>query len=156
MPIQRYDDIIVWRKSIDLTQRIYALTAETTFYRDRSLVDQMRRSAVSIGSNIAEGFERNNNKEFIRYLLIAKGSAGELRTQLIIAQRIGFISQEKNSPNILQTEEILSSLGSFISYLKTSLKKRANPPTRKRANPSSPSLSDDTRLRTGGLRRGLG
>jgi len=58
MRIQRYDDMIVWQKSIDLTQNVYAMTSQPPFYKDRSLVDQVRRSAVSISSNIAEGFER--------------------------------------------------------------------------------------------------
>ena len=77
--IQRFEDIESWKKGRELTRRVYAQSDSGKFARDFGLRDQMRRSSVSIMSNIAEGFERDGNKEFPQYLYVAKGSAGEFR-----------------------------------------------------------------------------
>ncbi|MEP6646977.1 MAG: four helix bundle protein, partial [Saprospiraceae bacterium] len=79
---QSFEDLIIWKESMQLCFDIYAVLKPC---RDYGLKDQIQRSAVSIPSNIAEGFERQTDKEFIRFLFIAKGSCGELRTQLYIA-----------------------------------------------------------------------
>ena len=77
-----FKKLIVWQKSKDLAVDIYKLTSSGNIAKDYSLVDQMRRAAVSISSNIAEGNDRGTNKESVRYLYIAKGSLAELMTQL--------------------------------------------------------------------------
>jgi len=88
---QRFEDLAVWQKARDLTNVVYALTNEVQFARDFGLRDQIRRAAVSVMSNIAEGFERGGNPEFARFLAIAKGSCGEVRCQLYIAGDQGYV-----------------------------------------------------------------
>ena len=80
-----FEEIDAWQKSRELTKQIYTLTSSGAFGRDYGLKDQIRRSAVSIMSNIAEGFERSGTGEFTQFLAIAKGSAGEVRSQLYVA-----------------------------------------------------------------------
>ncbi|RKY08759.1 MAG: four helix bundle protein [Planctomycetota bacterium] len=88
---QEFRELRVWQEAKELAVQIYKLTTNTNFARNYGLRDQARRAAVSVASNIAEGYERNSNKDFIRYLLISKGSLSELRTQLEIALEIGYI-----------------------------------------------------------------
>ena len=95
MTIKRFEDMIAWQKARKLTADIYVATKRGQFAKDFSLVDQMRRAAVSIGSNLAEGFDRGNNKEFITFLGFAKGSAAEVRSQLYVALDIGYIDTEE-------------------------------------------------------------
>ena len=83
--VKKFEEIQSWKKARSLTQEVYAETLTGPFSRDFGLRDQMRRAAVSILSNIAEGFERGGDKEFLQFLAIAKGSAGELRAQLYVA-----------------------------------------------------------------------
>ncbi|MEJ2685452.1 MAG: four helix bundle protein [Candidatus Sulfobium sp.] len=85
---KRFEDLEVWKSSYKLAVEIYKRFSNC---KDYGLKDQITRSSVSVPSNIAEGFERNSNKEFIRYLYIAKGSCGELRTQLHIAQGLDIL-----------------------------------------------------------------
>jgi four helix bundle protein len=91
---EKFEDLIAWQKGRVLTGKIYALTGQGKFARDFGLRDQMRRAAVSIVSNIAEGFERGRSAEFHQFLSIAKGSCAELRTQLYVAYDAGYLSQE--------------------------------------------------------------
>ncbi len=81
--IEKFEDLIVWQEAKALATKIYGELKEC---RDYGFRDQLQRSSVSIASNIAEGFERRSNKEFIQHLYVAKGSCSELRTQLYIAQ----------------------------------------------------------------------
>ena len=81
----RFEDLVAWQKARELTREIYGLTRSDSFGRDRGLADQMRRAAVSAMANIAEGFERPSSADFARYLVIAKGSCGELRSHLYVA-----------------------------------------------------------------------
>lgn len=92
--IEQFEDMEVWQQARSITRAIYASSRYGEFARDFGLRDQIQRAAVSIMSNIAEGFERGSNKEFIQYLFIAKGSAGEVRSQLYVAFDLGYI--EKN------------------------------------------------------------
>lgn len=85
MGIERFEDIIAWQKSKELTVQIYRLFEES---KDFSFKDQIQRASVSVMNNIAEGFERRNNKEFKQFLYIAKGSCGEVRSMLIIAHKL--------------------------------------------------------------------
>ena len=116
--IRRFEDLQCWQRAVDLSVKIYEISSSGDFGKDFGFRDQLRRAAVSIASNIAEGKERETVPEFIRYLYIAKGSAGELRTQLNIAGRIGYISQEKLKLMINETETIGGMLGNLIKRLK--------------------------------------
>ena len=89
--ISSFEDMPVWKAGRALAQNVYLLTGQGKTARDFGLRDQMQRAVVSIVSNIAEGFERNNNKEFLTFLRYAKGSVAELRTQLMIAHDVGYI-----------------------------------------------------------------
>ena len=94
MSYQEFKELRVWQEAKQLAIRIYKITANTQFSKDFGLRDQVRKAAVSVASNIAEGYEKNSNKDFVRYLLIAKGSLAELRTQLEIALEIGYIDKK--------------------------------------------------------------
>jgi four helix bundle protein len=87
----RFEDLVVWQKARALTGLIYDLTREKTFAGDFGLRDQIRSAAVSVMSNIAEGFERGSDAEFGHFLSIAKGSCGEVRSQLYVAGDQGYI-----------------------------------------------------------------
>lgn len=82
---ERFEDIEGWKLARQVTNQVYELSSAGEFSRDFALVNQMRRASISIMSNIAEGFERDGNKEFLQFLSIAKGSCGEVRSQLYIA-----------------------------------------------------------------------
>ena len=86
-----FKDLVVWKRGIDLVEDIYALTANFPANEQFGLVSQMRRAAVSIPSNIAEGQGRKSTKEFMQFLYIAKGSLAEIETQLIICERLMFV-----------------------------------------------------------------
>ena len=92
MRIARFEDIESWKKARVLTNEIYKATASGQFVRDFGLKDQIRRAAVSVLSNIAEGFERGGDKEFLQFLAVAKGSCGEVRAQLYVALDQGYMS----------------------------------------------------------------
>jgi four helix bundle protein len=89
-----FKDLIVWQKAKDLALKVYRASEEGDLNRDFSLRDQMRRSAVSIASNLAEGDERDTDKESVRFFYIAKGSPAELRTQIGIAYEIGYLKKQ--------------------------------------------------------------
>ncbi len=80
--IKKFEDLEIWQKARGLTHEIYSISSVGEFAKDYGLKDQIRRSSVSIISNISEGFERDGNKEFLQFLSLAKGSCGELRAQL--------------------------------------------------------------------------
>jgi four helix bundle protein len=82
MRITRFEDLKIWQIALKITKEIYEITNKKEFSKDFSLRDQIRRAIISDSSNIVEGFEKNNNNEFIRFLKIAKGSIGEVRNQL--------------------------------------------------------------------------
>jgi four helix bundle protein len=91
--IESFEDLIVWQKGIALVKQVYTLTNEGEFKRDFGLRDQIRRAAVSIPTNIAEGFERASRKEYLLFLNIAKGSAGEVRSLLRVSLEVGYLDQ---------------------------------------------------------------
>jgi len=99
--IENFEDLWVWQKGIALVKQIYLLTANGKLNRDFGLRDQLQRAAVSISTNIAEGFERSSRREYVRFLLIAKGSACEVRSLLRVALEVGYIDQEQY--NILRS-----------------------------------------------------
>jgi four helix bundle protein len=93
--ITRFEDIEAWKTARELTVLIYRLTDQGAFARDFGLKDQIRRAAVSVMSNIAEGFESATQAQFIRYLGLAKASAGEVRSQLYVALDIHYLNDEQ-------------------------------------------------------------
>lgn len=93
--IKRFEDSDAWQVARQLTSYIYSLTRKDRFRRDYGLVDQIRRAAVSVMTNIAEGFERGSNKDFVKFLFIARGSAGEVRSLLYVGLDQEYISQDE-------------------------------------------------------------
>lgn len=118
MAITRFENLEVWQEAVSLAVDVYAASRVGALSQDFGLRDQLQRSAVSIASNIAEGKERETIAEFIRYLYIAKGSSGELKTQLIIAQRIGYLEVERTQRLIQRVEQVSAKLGALIRTLK--------------------------------------
>ena len=120
--IKRFEDLIVWQKSMSLPEEIYRVTKMGAFAKDWGLRDQVRRAAVSVPSNIAEGYERQTTQEYIRYLTIAKGSVGELRTQLALADRIGHLTPIEASDLVEKCQEIRRMLEGLKRRLKAKKK----------------------------------
>lgn len=112
-----FEEINSWQKARMLNKKIYLITEAPGFKKDFDLARQIRRSSVSISSNIAEGYERNTDKEFIHFLFIAKGSAAEVRSQLYLALDLGYITQEVFDNLLLEISEISRLLSGFIKYL---------------------------------------
>ena len=116
--IERFEEIEAWKKGSELRRAIYHCSRTGPFGKDFALRDQIRRSAISITSNIAEGFERGGNKEFIQFLAISKGSCGELRDQLYVAFDEQYISTEEFKSLCAQALEISRMISGLMSYLK--------------------------------------
>jgi four helix bundle protein len=114
MPLHHFDDLEIWKRSSRLAVSVLELINPVTLY---ALRDQMARSCLSVPSNIAEGAERESHREFRRFLEIAKGSAGELRTQLYIGLAAGVFTSEAATPLIKEAKEI----GSMIEGLRKRL-----------------------------------
>ena len=120
MGVQKFEDLIVWQKSMDLVVEVYKLLKLLPYDEIFALSDQMKRAAVSIPSNIAEGQERGTTKDFVRFLYIAKGSRGELETLLSICVRLNFLNQSQLVPALNLLCEIGKMLNSLISKLNSS------------------------------------
>ena len=118
--VQKFEELKVYQQARELANRIYALTRQTAFARDRGLVDQVRRAAVSIVSNIAEGYERGSTPEFVQFLYFAKGSCGEVRAQLGIARDQGYLSEADCEAVSGQCRLVSGMLYGFIEYLQGS------------------------------------
>ena len=118
--VERFEDLEVWQAARDVVKAIYQASATGTFSRDYSLRDQIRRAAVSVPSNIAEGFSRRSNKEFIQFLFIAKGSAAEVQSQLYTAVDQDYISKEAFDNTYQALDVVAKQLSRFITYLKGS------------------------------------
>lgn len=114
MPKGGFKDLLVWQRAKDLAVLIYKTTETGSLAKDFGLKDQMRRAAVSIPSNIAEGDERDTNKDAVRFLYIAKGSLAELRTQLEIGHEIGYLDKDLFDELDLACVAIGKMLGSLI------------------------------------------
>ena len=122
MAVGNYSELIVWQKSMDLAVEVFNIAKTLPREELYCLSDQMRRAAVSIPSNIAEGHQRGSTKEYIRFLFIAKGSLGELETQIILSERLRYLPCEKTGQIITQCEET----GKMLSGLINSLQKGQN------------------------------
>jgi four helix bundle protein len=122
--------LIVWQKAKALATDVYRLTNSESIKRDFSLVDQMRRSAVSVPSNIAEGDERPTDKDSVRFFHIAKGSLAELATQLEIARDVGYFSTAEVEPLVSQCVELGKMLGALIRARSVSPPRASSPKPR--------------------------
>jgi four helix bundle protein len=120
-----YQGLLVWQKAMDLTTVIYNLVKKLPKEELYSLSDQMRRAVVSIPSNIAEGQDRNTNKEFVHFLCIARGSKAELETQLLICVKIGYLTE----PEILEAMNLSTEIGKMLTSLINKLKKQLSVPS---------------------------
>jgi four helix bundle protein len=118
--VRSFEDLFVYQKARELTNHVYALTREGTFARDFGLVDQIRRAAVSVMSNIAEGHERGSNQEYIQFLYIAKGSCGEVRAQLTVACDQGYVSKSDHDRLANTCRVISGGISNFIDKMKGS------------------------------------
>ena len=118
--ISRFEDIEAWKKARELTKKIYDVTSQGDLARDFALKDQLRRAAISIMANIAEGFEREGNKEFKQFLAMAKGSVGEVKAQLYVALDASLIDSDNFSKIMALADETARLLAGFLKYLKAS------------------------------------
>ncbi len=125
MSIKSFEELNVWKDSREFVNSVYTLTASPAFKKDYGLRDQIQRAAVSIMNNIAEGYERDNNREFIKFLGYSKGSAGEVRSMLYVAFDLGYISEAEFGNNYNSAVSIIKQTANFIKYLRTySIKKK--------------------------------
>lgn len=114
---QQFEDLHVWQDARVLVQDIYAASKQRDFYRDIGLREQIRRAATSTMSNIAEGFERGTRKEFIQFLNIAKGSVGEVRSQLYVTLDQKYLTESRFNELKLLAVALSRRIAAFISYL---------------------------------------
>ena len=117
-----FEEINSWQKSRLFNKRIYEITDNCSFKKDFDLVRQIRRASISIFSNIAEGYERNTDKEFVYFLYVAKASAGEVRSQLYLALDLEYISKLEFDELYFSVTEVSKLLSGFIKYLENSRK----------------------------------
>ncbi|MBE0649549.1 MAG: four helix bundle protein [Bacteroidales bacterium] len=113
--IETFEDLVVWKEARELVGIIYKEFGNS---KDYSFKDQIQRASVSIMNNISEGFERGSNAEFIRFLFIAKASAGEVRSMIYIANDISYINSETTNDLLSRTRKLSGSISNFIKYLK--------------------------------------
>ncbi|MEK7725089.1 MAG: four helix bundle protein [Acidobacteriota bacterium] len=112
--IECFEDLFIWQKAVEFAKEIYLITENIGIKNDFGLKSQMRNSSVSISSNIAEGFERRSRKEYLNFLNYAKGSAGEIRSQLYVAFEIGYI-EKSELDNLREKAKFLS--GSITNHI---------------------------------------
>jgi four helix bundle protein len=118
--VKAFEELEVWQQARELTREIYCTGQNNGFERDFGLRDQIRRAAVSVVSNIAEGFERGGDREFRQFLALAKGSCGEVRAQLYVAFDQGYLDQDRFDSLNAQATRVGRMLGGLMNYLKTS------------------------------------
>ena len=125
--VERFEDLIAWQKARVLTREVYQATLKHPFCRDFGLKNQIQRAAVSVMSNIAEGFERRRPAEFHQFLSIAKGSCGEVRAQLYVALDVEYLTEEEFRRLSALAEEV----GRIVNGLRSAIERRRDeqPPT---------------------------
>lgn len=125
MSVKSYRDLRVWQAGMDLAVRIYKLTGEFPREELYGITSQMRRAAVAIPSNIAEGHTREHTREYSQFVAVVQGSLSELATQLEIAIRIGYCSEEKTQ----ELRSVITGLGRQLYSLRDALKRQGSSPT---------------------------
>ena len=115
-----FEGIEAWKLARRLTKEVYSVSNTSDFSKDFGLKDQIRRASVSIMSNISEGFERDGSKEFMQFLSIAKGSSGEVRSQLYVLLDCGYIEQKDFDELMRMTTTVSKLISGLMKYLKTS------------------------------------
>lgn len=125
--VERFEDLKVWRHAIEIGLKIYRLVETNHLVKDYRAKDQLIGSAISISNNIAEGFEYNSNRQFIRFLAIAKGSAGELRSQLFLLLEAKKITIEEYETLYQDLIQVSSEIKGFIKYLNEFERKKKDP-----------------------------
>ena len=140
-----FEDLDIWKEARRLTKEIYRLTSGPKFSKDFSLRGQVQSAAVSVMSNIAEGFERGGNQEFGQFLYVAKGSCGEVRSQLYVAVDQGYVSAKESEELMNSLKRLSSMIGSLINYLKRSGMKGAKYNSSNRSTTSNGSISTEMR-----------
>jgi four helix bundle protein len=123
MKAGRFEELIAWQKAMDLAVRVYEIAAVGKIAKRFALRDQMERAALSVPSNVAEGFERGSRAEFHRFLSIAKASCAELRTQLYLSHRLHYIDDATLSQTLGDAEEV----GRIIGKLRKSVSAQREP-----------------------------
>ncbi|HEX8500879.1 MAG TPA: four helix bundle protein [Pyrinomonadaceae bacterium] len=118
--VERFEELIAWQKARALTREVYRVTGQGSFSKDFGLKDQMRRAAVSIMSNVAEGFERGRPSEFHQFLSVAKASCAELRSQLYIACDAGHIAEDSFNELMIKAVEV----GRIIGGLRSAVERK--------------------------------
>src|SRR3989338_10277854 len=126
MRYKRFEDLPIWQESLRITKIIYDLSGNLKWSKDFKLRDQIRGAMIGVSSCIVEGFEKNNNNEFIRFLRMSKGSVGEVRNQLYIALAIGYITQQEFDSVNQGLEALGSDIGGFMVYLDNFRKSQKN------------------------------
>ena len=117
---QKFEELEIFQSARNLCKEVYAITKEGDFYKDIRFVQQIHASAGSVMDNIAEGFEREGNKEFINFLYIAKGSCGEVRSQIIRASDVGYIDNDTATRLYNDCTSLSKAISKFIKTLKES------------------------------------
>lgn len=118
--IEKFEEIEAWKASRDVAKLIYSMTKSEPFSKDFALVNQIRRASVSVLSNIAEGFERDGNKEFLHFLAIAKGSCGEVRSQMYVAFDQDYIDESAFRQAMEKLVETSRRISGLMRYLQQS------------------------------------
>jgi len=115
--INSYKDLIVWQRGMDLVEAVYQITGKLPASEQWGLISQMRRSAVSVPSNIAEGYGRQVTGEYRHHLSIGRASLLELETQVLLSQRLGYLTQDESKPILGEIDDISKMLASLVSKL---------------------------------------
>ena len=118
--VRDFEELAIFQKARELSKKIYPITQREEFKYDSRFVQQIRAAAGSIMDNIAEGFERTGNKEFLNFLYIAKGSCGEVRSQLIRANDIGYLTPEEYDELYAECRKLSAGIMNFIKEIKAS------------------------------------
>jgi four helix bundle protein len=116
--IDSFEEMDIWKDAVKIAVKIYRITSEGKLEKDFRAKDQLRAAAISISNNIAEGFEYNNNKSFLRFLLYAKGSAGELRSELFVLKEAGMIDDNIFKELHDDVKKLSRNIQGFRKYLK--------------------------------------
>ena len=123
---KNFEEFSVYQKSLDLVEKVFLFLKHQDFEKEFEFNNQIKRAVFSISNNIAEGSEYNNNKQFIKYLKIAKGSCAEVRSMVYVAKRLNLGDMEKVEELILLSREISSNISNFVKYLSENLERKTN------------------------------